>query len=487
MDNERDRRSWPDEDRPAEPASPEPDDVAAAEPPATAPGAADASWTNPEQPERVIVEPPDSDTVTTEPLVADAAAPAEIESWPSQEAPEAHVDDTRSWPTEPPAAGTASADAWPTAAPERSDSEMAADDPWGRRDFATDASEPEPMEPDAGVDPGAGAGALAPDAAEVAAVAAVGGLGDPVAAADEVTGPDTAGWQEPEPAPEEVEAYPATDAAAVAAAGPAPGAAPAHAVPDAEGSTGDSTRCPRCGTENRPGLSFCRNCGQRLVAAGAASTIERPGTPEGTMACPRCGTHNRAGVAFCQNCGANLRGTAEGYVPPAAAVEEGEVDAAPQTRGAVLGPVVLLIGLAGLITGYLLPFLYGQNSLFERAWGADGYGVAFWNGYPDVGASLADQAYFGLTAPIPILGLLLLTLAVAGFMRAAPGALQSLGLGIALLWSVGLIVLFLLVEVIGNWDGDMVGLLRVLTPAGIIFFLSSLIVLIGALTRFSRG
>ncbi len=487
MDNDRDRRSWPDEDRPADPAIPERDAAPSAEPPATASGA-DEPWMNPEQPERVIAEPPDSEPATTDPLAADAAAPAEIESWPSQEATEAPVDDTRSWPTEPRAADAASTDAWPTAASERSDATMDAD-PWGRQDFAADASGSEPMPPDAGVDVGASAGAPAPDAAEVAAVAAVGGLGDPIAAPDEVdSGPDTAAWPDAERAPEEVEAYPVTDAAAVAAAPvPAAGGAPAHAVPDAEGSTGESTRCPRCGTENRPGLSFCRNCGQRLVAAGAASTIERPGAPEGTMACPRCGTHNRAGVAFCQNCGANLRGTAEGYVPPAAAVAEGEAEAAPQTRGAVLGPVVLLIGLAGLITGYLLPFAYGQNSLFERAWGADGYGIAFWNGYPDVGASLADQAYFGLTAPIPILGLLLLALAVAGFVRAAPGALHSLGLGIALLWSVGLIVLFLLVEVLGNWDGDMVGLLRVLTPAGIIFFLSSLIVVIGALTRFSRG
>jgi hypothetical protein len=52
---------------------------------------------------------------------------------------------------------------------------------------------------------------------------------------------------------------------------------------------------------------------------------------------------------------------------------------------------------------------------------------------------------------------------------------------------VGLIVLFLVVEVLGNWDGDVVGLLRVLTPAGIIFFLSSLIILIGTLTRFGRS
>ena len=78
-------------------------------------------------------------------------------------------------------------------------------------------------------------------------------------------------------------------------------------------------------------------------------------------------------------------------------------------------------------------------------------------------------------------------LAIAGFVRAAPGPLQTIGLVIALLWSVGLIVLFVVVELAGNWSGDLVGMLRVLTPAGIIFFLSSLIVVIGTLTRFGRS
>jgi hypothetical protein len=261
----------------------------------------------------------------------------------------------------------------------------------------------------------------------------------------------------------------------------------AHSVPDTETATGESTQCPRCGTENRPGLAFCRNCGQRLVAAGVPTTVERPGTPEGTMACPRCGTHNRAGVAFCQNCGANLRGTAPGYVPPAVATEGAAVDAAPARRGAILGPVVLLIGVVGLVTAYLLPFLYGNGSLFDRAYGSDGYGIAFWNGYPDVGAELADQAYFGLAGPVPVLVVLLVVLAIAGFVRASPGMLQRIGLVIALLWSVGLVVLFVVVELAGNWGGDLIGMLRVLTPAGIIFFLASLIVLIGTLTRFGRA
>jgi hypothetical protein len=380
-------------------------------------------WRNPEQPARVIEEPEEAST-----------APAEIESWPSQEPTD---DAPGAWPTEPPAAGSGTEGTWPTEAPERHDEPA-----WPSEEASTDEA-----------------------AAETAA--------------------DGGTWEQQETPPQEVEAYPTAAASDEARATDAP--APAHAVPDAEGATGESTQCPRCGTENRPGLSFCRSCGQRLVAAGVASTVERPGTPEGTMACPRCGTHNRAGVAFCQNCGANLRGTAEGYVPPAAE-EERAPAAEPARRGAVLGPVVLLIGLAGLVTAYLLPFLYGsRDSLFDRAWGANGYGIAFWNGYPDVNASLADQAYFGLAGPVPLLGLLLAILAIAGFVRAAPGPIQSIGLVVALLWSVGLIVLFLIVELAANWGGDLVGVLRVLTPAGVIFFLSSLIVLIGALTRFSRG
>jgi hypothetical protein len=324
-----------------------------------------------------------------DPLAEGAAVPpepepvsaADIESWPSQDtardASSGAIDDRPAWPTEPPAAGSAAADAWPTSSPER-------------------------VEP-------------APD---------------------------------PEPPPGEVEAYPAesappADVAPVAAAAAAP--MPAHTVPDTEAATGESTQCPRCGT------------------------------------------HNRAGVAFCQNCGANLRGTAPGYVPPAVATEGEAADVAPARRGAILGPVVLLIGVVGLVTAYLLPFLYGNGSLFDRAYGSDGYGIAFWNGYPDVGAELADQAYFGLAGPVPVLIVLLVVLAIAGFVRASPGMLQRIGLAIALLWSVGLVVLFVVVELAGNWSGDLIGMLRVLTPAGIIFFLASLIVLIGTLTRFGRA
>lgn len=438
--DERDRRDWSPEgedgpsadpreatsaDEPTQPTDPvEPiDAIAPAEP------------TQPMEPAEPIQ--PYSPVDPVEPTEPITDASAEIEAWPSQDATAA--DDTAEqalpdvgsdWASEP-----APESAWPTEPPAAG---SAAEDTWPTA--APERGDAPILEP-----------AAQPPAEE--------------------------------PVPSEVEAYPA--AAAVAAAATMPEAASAHAVPAAESATGESTQCPRCGTENRPGLAFCRNCGQRLVAAGVASTVERPGVPEGTQACARCGTHNRAGVAFCQNCGANLRGTAAGYVPPVVA-DDGAVAVEPGRRGAILGPVVLLIGLIGIVTAYLLPFEYGTGSLFDRAYGADGYG-AFWNGYQDVGGALADQAYFGLAGPAPLFGLLLLALAVAGFMRAVPGMLQRVGLGIALLWSVGLIVLFVVVELAASWSGDIVALLRDLSPAGIIFFLAALIVLIGTLTRFGRS
>ena len=278
---------------------------------------------------------------------------------------------------------------------------------------------------------------------------------------------------EPTPPPADVEAHGGDEA-------PAQPAMDAHSVPPAEPSEpGESTRCPRCGTLNRPGIAFCSNCGQRLVAAGAPSTVARPSAPEGTQACPRCGTHNRAGTAFCQNCGANLRAAAAG--------ESIEPAAAARPARAVLGPVVLLIGAVGITVGWLLPFSFGTGSLYDRAFGApDGYGVAFWTAYDGI-SGLASQAYFGFAAPAPILVLLLVVLAGAGLVRAAPGGLQRVGLIVALLWAIGLLVGFIVAGVLGGTGTDLLGVLRVLSPGGIILALASLIVMIGCFTRFGRA
>lgn len=260
---------------------------------------------------------------------------------------------------------------------------------------------------------------------------------------------------------------------------PDPGSAglPAHLVPATP--LGESTRCPRCGTENRPGIAFCRDCGQRLIAPGASSTLARPAPPDGTMACPRCGTHNRAGAAFCANCGANLRGGPQMVAPPVVVLEPGR---------ALLGPIVLLIGAVGIASGWLLPFTFGSGSLFDRAFAApDGYGVGFWSGYAAVGGGIPGQAYFGFAAPAPLLVALLVGLALAGVLQRAPRMLQRIGLLVALLWGVGLAVLFVVVEVIGGPGGGLLQLLRSLSPGGIIFLLAGLIVVIGTLTRLARA
>jgi di/tricarboxylate transporter len=65
--------------------------------------------------------------------------------------------------------------------------------------------------------------------------------------------------------------------------------------------------------------------------------------------------------------------------------------------------------------------------------------------------------------------------------------LQFIGLALALAWSIGLVVLFVVVEVLGVGSGDLLDILRELSPGGIIFMLASLIAVIGALTRLGRG
>ena len=278
------------------------------------------------------------------------------------------------------------------------------------------------------------------------------------------------------PAPSEAEAWVVPPEPAP----PNPDLIAAHPVPATPLSEG--TRCPRCGTDNRPGIAFCRACGQRLMAPGAPAAVERPSPPEGTQACPRCGTHNRAGVAFCQNCGANLRPADAGVV--AAARATAAEAAAP--RRAILGPVVLLIGAVGMATGWFLPFAFGGASLWERSYGAaGGYGLAFWLGYPQ--GSLLEDAYFGLAAPVPVLVVGLVLLALAGFIRPAPAAIQRVGLLIALAWGVALVALFLVIELLGGPGGDVVQILRGLSPGGIIFMLAGLIVAIGCLTRLWRA
>jgi hypothetical protein len=83
--------------------------------------------------------------------------------------------------------------------------------------------------------------------------------------------------------------------------------------------------------------------------------------------------------------------------------------------------------------------------------------------------------------------LLLVDLAIAGVVRAAPGLLQRVGLLIALVWGLGLAALFVVVELLAGPGGDVVRILRSLSPGGIIFLLAGLIVVVGSLTRLWRA
>ena len=54
---------------------------------------------------------------------------------------------------------------------------------------------------------------------------------------------------------------------------------------------------------------------------------------------------------------------------------------------------------------------------------------------------------------------------------------------------VGLVLLgnLLMLEIAGNWSSDIVSVLRLISPAGIIFLLAGLIILIGCATRVARS
>ncbi|HET9498090.1 MAG TPA: zinc ribbon domain-containing protein [Candidatus Limnocylindria bacterium] len=247
--------------------------------------------------------------------------------------------------------------------------------------------------------------------------------------------------------------------------------------------------CRRCGTENRPGVSFCESCGQRLVAAEDA-TLARPTTTAEGGPCPRCGATNRSGSAFCSECGFNIRPAVAAAgaslpVSPPATLPSAPVVAARPAR-AWLGPLVLVVGAVGMATAWVLPFAVGAGSLAEQALGPDGYGLAFWTAYPD-DAGLLEAAYFGLAAPLPVLVGVMLLLAAVGVVRAVPGRGQRVGLGIVLAWCAAFAILFVVFEIGSALGDDLIGLLRSLSPAGLIGFLSGVIGSIGSVTRLAGG
>jgi hypothetical protein len=218
--------------------------------------------------------------------------------------------------------------------------------------------------------------------------------------------------------------------------------------------------------------------------------MARPGPAGEAAPCPRCGAINRSGSAFCSECGFNIRpAVAPAAGPPAAAGSarpEAHASAAPLPARAWLGPIVLAIAAVGLATAWFLPFSLADGSLADQALGPGGYGLAFWSAYP-ADAGLLQTAYFGVAAALPVAVGLLLILAVVGMVRGAPGRPQRIGLGIAIAWCAALAVLFVLVEIGSGLGDDLIGLLRGLSPAGLIGFLSGIIGAIGSVTRMAGG
>jgi Double zinc ribbon/zinc-ribbon domain len=68
--------------------------------------------------------------------------------------------------------------------------------------------------------------------------------------------------------------------------------------------------CPRCNSANKPGASFCMNCGSSLSAQGLTAMAATVQSQPLTRQCPSCSAEVPVGVAFCTSCGQSMQATA---------------------------------------------------------------------------------------------------------------------------------------------------------------------------------
>ena len=118
-------------------------------------------------------------------------------------------------------------------------------------------------------------------------------------------------------------------------------------IPNAE-----QTKCPRCGSQNAPGMRFCITCGSPLsapvaptpmvaptpspglaapaIAASPVVPVAKPSAPAETRTCKRCQGTSDKNAQFCRFCGASLN---ESTDPPQAGRRSGDPSTDPPQAG----------------------------------------------------------------------------------------------------------------------------------------------------------
>lgn len=97
-------------------------------------------------------------------------------------------------------------------------------------------------------------------------------------------------------------------------------------------------KCPYCGTENRPDVRFCKECGRSLDAAATGASEARTSPMNGSSSgrsCPHCGSPIKPGARFCPRCGEALSTGQPAAFPaqPSNHAEASPSPSRPQSQG----------------------------------------------------------------------------------------------------------------------------------------------------------